>query len=288
MARDKTKTRPSRRKRLLAALCCVLAFVLATLGVLQIGVWYSVSSWAYWRPNYAKINLEPILQKETLEDSDYEILYRQTGLTKLGVDGLLAENKTARIYALQEAFFADYPVVYSRFNPFTYMDVYETGVHIPMAALQDGDIIVTAATRVSWWRYGHAALVVDGKNERILESIGPGSKSEIGGANCFSEYSSFLILRPKVDAALKKQAVDFAKTTLLDLPYRFSVGILSEKDPKTLRSTQCAHLVWYAYKRFGIDLDSNGGGVVKPQDIANSPYVEVVQAYGYDLDELWS
>ena len=45
--------------------------------------------------------------------------------------------------------------------------------------------------------------------------------------------------------------------------------------------------VWYAYKKFGIDLDSTGGAVVKPRDIANSNQGEVVQAFGFDLDKLW-
>ena len=34
-------------------------------------------------------------------------------------------------------------------------------------------------------------------------------------------------------------------------------------------------------KQYGIDLDSDGGIIVTPTDIANSPYLEVVQSYGY-------
>lgn len=50
---------------------------------------------------------------------------------------------------------------------------------------------------------------------------------------------------------------------------------------EVLSGTQCAHLVWYAYKQFGIDLDSDGGLFVTPYDIQNSPYLEIVQSYGY-------
>ena len=75
---------------------------------------------------------------------------------------------------------------------------------------------------------------------------------------------------------------------MLGIPYRLTTGILSKKYKKTLTQSQCAHFVWYAYKKFGIDLDSNGGGLVKPQDIALSDKVDVVQVYGFDLDKLWS
>ena len=40
-------------------------------------------------------------------------------------------------------------------------------------------------------------------------------------------------------------------------------------------------------RRFGIDLDSDGGCIVKPQDMANSPYMQVVQIYGFDPEKLW-
>ena len=74
---------------------------------------------------------------------------------------------------------------------------------------------------------------------------------------------------------------------MLGVPYRLTTGVFSKKSPRNLKTSQCAHFVWYAYKKFGIDLDSNGGKVVKPQDIALSDKVELVQAYGFNLDTLW-
>lgn len=290
MARNKEKKEKEKKsllKRLAIIFCAILLFVGAVLGVLQVGVWYAASSWEYWQPTYEKQDIKGILTKVERTDEDYEILYRQTGLTRLGIDGLLEQNKVKKILDIQDALFACYPIKAHHFNPFTYMDVHDGSVEIPMAALEDGDIIVTATTRVSWWRYGHAALVIDGKNERIIESIGPGSNSEINQANCFSDYSSFMVLRPKVGAEIKAQVVEFAEKNLLDLPYQFSVGIFTDKFEEDIKTSQCAHLVWYAYKKFGVDLDATGGAVVKPQDMANSEQVEVVQAYGYNLDTLW-
>jgi len=66
-----------------------------------------------------------------------------------------------------------------------------------------------------------------------------------------------------------------------------TTGILSKKNQKNPNRTHCAHLVWRAFKQFGIDLDSNGGKIVKPQDIANSPHLEVVQIYGFHPEKLW-
>lgn len=49
----------------------------------------------------------------------------------------------------------------------------------------------------------------------------------------------------------------------------------------TIKTTHCAHLVWYAYKQFGIDLDSDGGLLVTPYDIQKSECLETIQSYGY-------
>ena len=64
----------------------------------------------------------------------------------------------------------------------------------------------------------------------------------------------------------------------------------AEPDPLTVQTvsgTQCAHLIWLAYAQFGYDLDSDGGWIVTPKDLANSPLLEVVQVYGMDPDRPW-
>ena len=58
-------------------------------------------------------------------------------------------------------------------------------------------------------------------------------------------------------------------------------GELAQIAERALSGTHCAHVVWYAYQRIGIDLDSDGGIFVTPYDIQNSPYLEVIQSYGY-------
>ena len=284
MQTDKAKKTTKKRWRIIAL--AVVLFVGAVLGFLQIGSMYTEKTWSKFHPNYAQVDLTPILEKATLTDEDYETLYHQTGLTKLGIDGLREQNRLDRILLIQTYFFKPQTVYVAHFNPFTYSE--EIKDVIPMAQLEDGDILVTSTTRVSWLRYGHAALVVDGKNEVVVESISPGTSSTFNDAADFSKLANFMILRPKVDEATKADIVKFAKTELVDIPYRFTLGIFYKKYPEEIRVSQCAHLVWYAYKKFGYDLDSTGGGVVKPQDMVLSEHVEVVQAFGFDLDTLWS
>lgn len=284
--RQNNSLQRKKTKRWLRILLALLIFVSGCLGVLQWGVYYTETHWEHWYPDYEKIDLQPILDKETLSEEDYETLYRQTGLTRLAIDDMLAENNTADIIQIQNFLFKRQEVQIRRFNPFTYME--EIDDYAIFTTLRDGDIIVSATTRVSWWRYGHAALVVDGKKELLLESFGPGEKSEYSDAATFTYLANFMVLRPKADEETKKQIVDYANTNLVGLPYRFSIGVFYKKYKEKITRTQCAHLVWYAYKKFGIDLDSNGGAIVKPQDIALSPHVELVQAYGFHLDRLWT
>ena len=69
------------------------------------------------------------------------------------------------------------------------------------------------------------------------------------------------------------------------IPYSAFAGIFTAKD--SIQKTQCAHLVWYAYRQFGLDLDGNGGALVLPFDLANSSQMELVQVFGFDPDRLW-
>ncbi len=273
------------KKLLIIVFLCVVLFFATLLGALGVGCIYAEKSWDFWSPNYSKIDLAPILEKESFTAEDYQIIYRQTGLIKLPLHDYLAEGKAQEIIRTQTFFFKKHEIDPVRIAPFTYIEYIEE--YAPLATLKDGDIIISATTRVSWFRYGHAALVVDGYNGVILESFAPGYTSSLGYSIAFADLANFLILRPKANDNVKRQVVEYAKDHLMGLPYSLTVGVFSKKFPEKLKKTQCAHLVWYAYNKFGIDLDSTGGAVVKPRDIANSNELELVQAFGFDLDKLW-
>lgn len=286
--KKKGKQLPKWARRLIVVVLSFVVFVSAVLGVLQLGVVYTERSWKYWSPNYEKTDILPILQKESLTEEDYQTVYRQTGLTRLGLDGLLQQRNYNQVLQIQEYYFQKHEVTSEYFNPFTYLETLDE--FATFGAVEDGDIIVSATTRVSWFRYGHAALVVDGKNGVLVESTMPGQKSGFNDINSFAYLANFLILRPKVDAETKANVVAFAKEKLVGLPYQMTTGIFTKKyaPGKEIKTTHCAHLVWSAYRKFGIDLDSNGGLVVKPQDMALSNKVELVQTFGFDPDRLWS
>ncbi len=277
----------SNKKRLLALLFGVLIFVVAVLGALEAGVIYTATSWKRWYADYEMEDISALLEKEELTEAEYDHLYRQTGLTRRGIDDTRAkEDGVSRILEVQRAFFSRPTLKNKHFAPFTYMEEL-TDARTAFCYLQEGDIIVSASTRVSWWRYGHACVVVDAEQRQLAEAVAVGYDSEIVNIATCDRLADFLVLRPKVSMQTKAEVVSLIKDELLGIPYRFSVGILSKKNPERLKATQCAHFVWYAYKQFGVDLDSNGGGLVKPQDIALSSEVELVQAFGFDLEKLW-
>ena len=282
---QKKKRKTSVKKRIAVILLCVFFFACSLLGITALGSVYTGRTFKRFTPDYEKMDLTPILAKSVLSESDYETLYRQTGLTKLGIDGLLKENKGSRIFEIQDFFFEEHAIKPHHFAPFTYLERIDG--YAPMAVLEDGDIIVSSTTRVSWFRYGHTALVLDGETERLLESFAPGQNSAVTSSQAFARLANFLILRPKANKAVKEQVVNYAWEHLIGVPYRMTTGVFSKKFPAEISGSQCAHIVWYAYKKYGIDLDSTGGAVVKPQDMALSSEVELVQAFGFDLDTLW-
>ncbi len=282
--REGTTKQP--RKRLRVLLLCLIVFVGSVLGMFQVGVVYTDTTWERWCPDYAKVDITPVLNKQILTEADYELLYHQTGLSKSAIDDMRVKTGgIRRIQEIQTNFFTDFEMKSYWFAPFTYMD--EIKGLAKLCDLKDGDIIVSSTTRVSWWRYGHSALVSNGERKELVECIGPGEKSKNNSADTFAYLGNFLVLRPKINERIKAQVASYAQEHLIGLTYRFSIGLFSPKYVEDIRISQCAHLVWYAYKKFGFDLDSNGGWLVKPQDIALSEHVEVVQTFGFDPDTLW-
>lgn len=238
-----------------------------------------------WRPDYEMEDLSGVLEKTGLDDNDYDLLYRQTGLTALGIDRMLArgEEGKQRILEIQEDFFTEHEVKNDLFAPFICTDHLDE--HVSYAFLEDGDIIVTSSTHLSGWRMGHSGLVTDAEEGSILQANAVGDTSRLGSMRDFSDRVNFMILSPKVDADTKAEVCKYAEENLIGKVYDPTAGVFSSKNK--VERTQCAHLVWYAYNAFGIDLDSNGGLVVTPKNIANSPLVEVVQVFGLDPAKLW-
>lgn len=285
-----------KREKKLYRACAVLLSVLVLLFALVAGVMIANSVAdvnARYTPDYEKIDLAPMLEKETLTDGDYDVLYRQTGLTKIGVQAVLqdlvnTETPLSRLREFQDAFFHEQERLHETITPITQRDYY--AYPAPFVPLETGDVIVTASTHSLGWRHGHAAIVVNDFGT-TLESICLGVPSALAtnGFSYFAECSTFMVLRMKdADKKTREDIGTAARQELCGVPYVLSVGVFSKKDQgRQAKQTQCAHLVWQAYKNFGYDIDCNGGAVVTPRDIARSPYFEVVQVYGFHPDKLW-
>lgn len=257
---------------LIVALCMQIDFVIA-------------DKIECWHPSYAKEDITEVLRKPELTDDDYGFLYKQTGLTRTGITRALARGYSGevRIKKIQDDFFEEHKVKNAKYAPYVctdYIDKYVSNIY-----LETGDIIVTSSTHISGVRIGHAGLVTDGASETVLQANAYGSLSRLSSATIFNNRANFIVLRPKdgvADTDIKEAVAEYALNNLVGIPYEGLAGLLSDKYSKD--KTQCAHLVWYAYNQFGIDLDSNGGPLVTPNDLARSDKLEVVQIFGFDID----
>ena len=236
-------------------------------------------------PSYEKVDLNPVLDKQVWDEDDYELLYRQTGLTKQPLDELKGHNSA--IIRFQTALFYEGTISHDSSIPFSSHDMLDYSA--PMAPLHTGDVIVSASVHTMGWRNGHAALVVDGSRILTVQAVAPGTYVEILGVQWFREAANFMVLRPKgIDQDTLDNIALYAKNEWLGIKYSLFPGFFMPKDQTdNPRGTHCSHVVWQAYKAFGYDVDSNGGALVIPRDIARSDLFEVVQVYGLDLDELW-
>ena len=270
--------------KITAVTAAILAAVLMIPVILRAGIEIVGATYTVWTPDYEMIDLLPILEKEELSDEDYDTVFEQTGLTRIAVDDYLSRGLKGEILRIQRYFFEE-PDYYCHIFHFCVGMIEKSEGRYPNALLQDGDIIYSPSTYISFVNISHAAIVVDGEIGLLAEAYGYGSVIKTCTAASFFTYPQFVILRPKADAALREEVADFVREELLGTPYDIFTGIFGEKAPVPLETTHCSHMPWYAYYRHGIDLDSNGGKIVTPYDILKSPYLEVVQVFGMDIND---
>ena len=270
-------------------------------------------------PSAPRINIENLTGKNELSLQELKIVSEQTGINTTIIKRLLRQDQGQQILELQKAYYEPISITSVRTTPLTICEyvIDENGEYTKgtsIVNLQDGDIVITKNSRFLGWRNGHAGLVVDAEKGLILEAVMLGTNTKLCSISGWEKYPSFLVLRIKEEFQNMyeiEKVVAFAEQNLLDIPYQLHAGIWGrmtglfekeysgeEKEQKSqsrkmqdgelaqiaeraLSGTHCAHVVWYAYQRIGIDLDSDGGLLVTPYDIQNSSYLEVIQSYGY-------
>lgn len=251
--------------------------------IVRAGLEVVAATYTVWSPDYEMVDISPILDKETLTDADYDLLFEQTGLTKIGIDDMRARGRKSYILTIQREFFAEPAFKCHRFHFCVGMFVKESGAY-PHVPLQDGDIIYSPSTYISFIDISHAAIAVDG-GFSVVEAYGYGNPVQRTPAGAFFVYSEFVVLRPKAGKEAGERAADYVVDNMIDVPYDILTGIFGKKAPEKIKTTHCSHLPWYAYYMTGIDIDANGGKIVTPRDILNSDELEVVQVFGMDIND---
>lgn len=236
-------------------------------------------------PNYPRQDLSAVLAKEEWSDEDYDLIYRQTGLTRAYFEGLDARPDEEFILRCQNDLFFEGEYEHDA-DTFGTAHDYFPNEYFAMVELEPGDVLISASVHTMGWKNGHAALVVGGSS--VLQAFGVGTVSDIVSPSWFRRAANFMVLRPKLEKSEADRVVSWALENMNGVEYSLFTGIFSPKDQTDdPRDTQCAHLVWQAYYACGYDIDSTGGPVVSPKNIANSDLFEVIQVNGFDLDTLW-
>lgn len=280
-----------KHKKLFIALSIIIIIIAAIAIAEKI-----IEPMGYTPPDYDKTDIAGILEKETLSEDDYKELFYQTGLGKIAIDEML-KNQSGKeeILEFQENFFTKYNISRTKsaviVNHESLVD--EEGkltYGFNLAPYENGYVLVTKATHSLGWRHGHAGIVTDAENEETLEAVLLGKDSMLQNINKWRSFPSFMMLKLKdTSQETLDEIADFAKNNLLGIPYGLTVGLFSSKtpQPENIKTTQCAHIVWYPFMQFGYDIDSDGTWLVTPKDIANSQLFEIVQIYGVDPREIW-
>jgi len=301
-AKHKKKT-----ARILALIGLCLAMLMAGTAVADL----IIAGQVHYRPDYEMEDIRSGIQEMRedlngeyrLTEEDYKELFYQTGLGKPAVNDLIAryggseELLTTVLAQYQANFFGSIDYSRNKFGIITYEELLvnekgETKAGFDLAPLKNGDIFMSPSTMSLGWRHGHNAIVVDAAGRRTLEAVLIGYDSMFQKADKWRKYPAFMILRLRSDApgagTIPDMAAEFAEKRLEGMPYGLLTGMIDKNpDPDKISHTQCAHIVWYPYMQLGFDLDSDGGWLVTPHDIAESSELEVVQIYGMDPHQFW-
>ncbi len=272
----------------------VLLIVLVAFKTVDFALSEITDIWAYedveeisvteWSAVYEKLE-----NGDSLTEKDYDLIFSQTGLGKSAVETFTENPEKIQEYRDYYLDDKDYKCVREGVFACHEFITDSKGSSIqnpPFVNLQNGDIIITLSIHSLGWRHGHAAIVVDAEKGITAQAVMIGEKSAFGHIGEWRDFPLVAVLRPKnVNAEIVDEVVAFTEEKLIGIEYSLMSGILSGRDENTIpTTTHCAHYVWYAYKCFGIDIDSNGGRIVTPKEILHSENLEVVQVFGNIMD----
>ncbi len=239
------------------------------------------ASVVYYKVPYEKQDIADVIRKDNLTDEDFMLIYKQTGISPGVAKELINDKNYEFLEEMNDLYFNEpnsekiyiaWPVTLQETN---------TDRRTPLVPLKTGDILITFNTHTLDWRHGHAALVLDGNSNTLLEHMAIGQTSCVTNARSWGDYPAFAVLRYP-DEKVSAQAAAYAQEHLIGLEYNILAGFFKKdkSDENKPSSSHCSHIVWQAYKAHGVDIDQNGGIFVTPKDIARSQKLKVVQIYG--------
>ncbi len=287
------------KNRIFYKICRVITVILAVLIVFfstDFVLSEITDKWAYKdsenRDDFQWALLEEkLLNNENLTEEDYEEIFLQSGLGKPAVDSLLGEGRPDKIkeyreyYLMDKEFYCYRKGVFACHEKMTDLSG-EVISHPDFADLQNGDIVITLSIHSLGWRHGHATIITDAENGIGVQAVMMGEKSNNTRLDTWKSFPLVAVLRPKnIDEATRIQAGEFAENNLKGLYYSLSGGVFTGRDMEEIPlTTQCAHLVWYAYMACGVDIAPESGRIITPKDFLESESLEIVQVYGSIMD----
>lgn len=127
-----------------------------------------------------------------------------------------------------------------------------------------GDIFHSYARTVV--RHNHVGIFYTTKT--VVEAPGPGSKSQARTAATLNKCGPVYKMYVKAKQTTRNKAANYAYSSLRGKAY--DLDFANNKNNGT-GALNCSELVWRAYKHAGIELDSNGGPGVYPNNIKDDP-----------------
>lgn len=276
-------------KHAIRILAVILIMIVGIISYLEFNLHQKINT----EINYSFENIERVLNKNELTDEDYKLLFYQTGLGRLAIDQILETGDGVEDILRFQRNFHSNPIIIKERSDFTtgHYSSDDNGnkrYGFELAPYDDGYVVLSFSSHTLGWMHGHAGIIVNSDRGEVLEAFTLGETSDIRSIETWRYRPNFIMLRLKAPKETLDQISQFAFEEMIDLPYSLTVGLTSPKNPKkeSLIGTQCSHLVWYPFKQFGYDIDSDGSWLVTPRDIANSDLFEIVQVYGIDPREL--
>lgn len=243
-------------------------------------------------PSATRQDISAVLGKDILTPEDYQLIWRQTGLGAEIVNTLRSETDgNQKILQEQRRFLSAPPYDCRILSGLSRAEgLINRSDFYPMYDLQPGDVVLTKSTHTLFYRHGHSALCLDA--DTLLEATAIGSPTEKTAAENWGSYPSGIHLRISEEAAaeigtnreeLGKAVAAYAEENLGNDTY----SLLAGTPGKGIDSgeTQCAYLIWAAYRPFGIDVSSRNFPVT-PHSLLQSGKFEVIRCWGIDTGHI--